>query len=497
MTREKRAIKCRYYNDVPPRHTTTSAALVASLVVFTHTLQLTAEEDPLGPSPLLPLDVAWTTDLGDGPSHGAAYDAQHAYVPLRDGSLVAVALDTGEVVWSIEQSTDQAPVAGSGAVIVADGRHIHGLRAGDARWLWTRDLGAAIAAPLLLDTGWLIAALDNGELVTLRAFDGTELWRRDLDGTMTVRPSISGGRLFVPISEGRIAVLELATGSIIWERAITGSPQAILPLDALFVGSTDNFFYRLSLADGVEDWHWRTGGDIVGAPSVDADRVYFHALDNFLRALDRESGVRQWRRPLRGRPTGGPIRTGPLLVVSGVAPEILLFDARTGRPAGQYVAPGELAGSPYTLAGFPVAGPRMVLVTGDGQIVALTAAAGPAQLTLDFPPNPLLPHPERLTLADMADWFPTLEPIWPPITHARRFTVQIAAFLTVEAAERLASQMRTRGHPAYVVIGRRAESDGLHLVRVGRRLSHGDAARLAERLAREEGVGTWIVSGER
>lgn len=372
-----------------------------------------AQEPRFEPSYLLPVDTAWTTVLDSGPRHAPAYDAAQAYVALRNDTLVAVDLLSGEVVWTVGQGLDQPPVTGDGVVVGSNGRLLNGWRASDGLPLWITDLGAPIAAPLLWNTGWLVASTEAGELAALRGFDGAELWRRALGSTPTVRPSISGGRLFVPLVDGRIAALALGTGALLWERALPGEPQGILPLDALFVGSTDNLLYRLRLPNGAVDWHWRTGGDIVGAPIADREHVYFNSRDNVLRALDRRNGARRWRRLLSGRPTDGPRRGDSVIVVAGTSPLVDVFDAGTGRPRGSYEAPGELAAM-HVIADAAPPGPGLVLITGAGAIVGLSAAAGPPQLpfapAFGLPFAPLLPRPPEVGLAVHVDWFTATRP---------------------------------------------------------------------------------------
>ncbi len=539
--RGKTLIECRYYTDVSARHTAARRCAVhrrrvvrgvaTSVVAISCAATVAASDDARrGPSPIFPLGVAWSTDLGDGPNHEAAYEPTRAYVPLRDGTLVAVDIQSGDILWSVAQPMDHPPVVGDGLVIIARDRHVIGLRAGDALELWTVDTGSPVSAPLLWTNGWLVMGLADGDVVAVRGFDGNELWRRSLGGTLRVRPAIAGGRLYVPIEEGRIAVLELADGSSVWEQALGGSPRNLLPLDALFVGSTDNFFYRLSLDDGIVEWQWRTGGDVIGAPSVDADRVYFFSLDNFLWALDRKSGVQQWRHPLAGRPIAGPSWVGDLLVVAGLSPEFRVVDAASGRDEGRYQVDAELGAQPYAIPGLTASGTRMIVITGDGRVIGLAPGIGPALLTLAFPPAPLLPQPALLALADplfhagLVGLAPGIGPAlltlafppapllpqpallaladtlvvdvppstWvPPVvttistTQAGGYSVQLGTFADPAGAATLVERLLDAGFDAYVVGPRDDEPMGLYDVRVGRALARLAAERLADRLARE------------
>ena len=376
-------------------------------------------QEPPAPSPILPLDLAWSTDLGGGPSHPPAYGTDAAYVPLRDGTVASIALDDGRILWCVGQPVDWAPAAGGDLVIVARDRRLVALAAADGAVVWRYAAAAPVSAPPVWRNGWLVAGLENGETVALRAADGLELWRRRLGAVLRTRPSIAGQRLYLPLEDGRITVLELASGEPVWTRSIGGRPREVLVLDALFVGSTDNFFYRLAFDDGAVEWRWRTGGDIVGAPRIDAERVFFVAADNVVRALDRRSGVQRWREPLPLRPTDGPALVGPALLVAGVSPEVRLFDPRSGESVGVYSAPGELAARPFLVPGLPESGTRLVVLTADGRISGLAAGTGPPRAPLGLPPPPLLPQPARLALDEVlpvaaAPLPPPLPPPSPP-----------------------------------------------------------------------------------
>lgn len=412
----------RYYSEVRvrPVRACRGAALLAALAVAG---VASAQEHPV-PSPVLPLDLAWSTDLGGSPSHAPAYGPEAAYVPLRDGTVAAVALDDGSVLWCVVQPVSWAPAAADGLVVIAHEGRLVALTAGDGAVAWTFAADVPVSAPPVSRSGWLVVGLESGDVVALRAADGLELWRRRFGSVLRTRPSIAGQRLYLPLEDGRITVLQLAGGDPVWARSVGGRPREVLALDALFVGSTDNFFYRLALDDGTIEWRWRTGGDIVGAPRIDAERVFFVAADNVVRALDRRSGVQRWREPLPLRPTDGPALVGRALAVAGVSPEVRFFDPRSGASAGIYRAPGELAARPFLVPGLPANGTRLVVLTVDGRIAGLAAGSGPPRATLAFPPPPLLPQPARRALADVlpVDGAP-LPPPPPPVVPEAPETV--------------------------------------------------------------------------
>ena len=331
---------------------------------------------------IFPLEQMWSVDLS-APAAWPAYDATQAYVPVRDGQLVAIALATGRVVWVVDQPTRVPPAVGDRTVFVASGQSIQALDTASGATRWQVSLDSAISAPLFWDTGWLIGALENGGLLALRSQDGQEIWRRQLAGRTQILASIAGERLFIPLEDGRVLSLDLNSGEHLWEQKLGGSPARILALDDLFVGSTNNFFYCLSQKDGSVKWRWRTGADIIGPAVVDEHRVYFLSLDNVLRALDRRSGVQRWTRPMDMRAAAGPRPAGDTLLVSGVSPEIRSYRMIDGEPAGSYQAPAELSAPPHIVGHPSPEGPHLVILTGEGQLVGLRRSLGPSSPALD------------------------------------------------------------------------------------------------------------------
>ena len=245
---------------------------------------------------------------------------------------------------------------------------------------WESRLEAPVSAPLLWEAGWLIAGLENHELLALNAGSGGTVWRQTMDGGVSARPTIAGDRLYVPLDSGRITVLELLTGTAIWERRLDGAPQEILVAGDLFVGASDNNFYRLSRRDGALRWRWRTGGDVVGLPAVDEDHVYFSSLDNTLWALARSHGGQRWRELLPARPSAGPRLAEDLVMQGGLSQELDLRGPADGVVYHRLQVSAELAYSPLTVADPLVDGLLVILVTAAGELQAVGRESGPVRL---------------------------------------------------------------------------------------------------------------------
>ena len=226
--------------------------------------------------------------LTAAPAAPPVHDERHIFVALRDGHLTAVNLADGDVVWEVVHPVVGELAVGEELLYVASRDELQGLETATGRARWSIPLEAPLSAPLVWNAGWLIAALETQTLLALRAETGETIWRQHMGGGLHVTPSLAGDRMYVSLDGGGVLALSIMTGAAVWEQRLDGTPNQILPLDDLFVGATDNHFYRLSRLDGSIKWRSRTGGDIVGLPAVDETRVYFSSWTHVVRAEPQE-----------------------------------------------------------------------------------------------------------------------------------------------------------------------------------------------------------------
>ena len=297
---------------------------------------------------LFPTTAAWNVPLDAALAAPPTLAKGKAFIPVEGGQMVAYDLSTGARAWSVDQASVSAPAASDDLVFLAESDGITALRQADGASVWRQPIRVALAAPLVFDNGWLVAADTEGTLLALRASDGTLVWHHDLGGRFSAAPALAADRVYAAMTDGHVVALDMSTGTERWSRALGGPVNDMLALDdRVFVGSDDNYFYSINAKDGSVNWRWRTGGDVIGVPVVDADRVYFVSKDNLVRGLDRQSGAQRWKSALSGRPTRGPTRAGDLLLVSGLSPKVSAFAIKDGAPAGDVTSPGEVASAPY------------------------------------------------------------------------------------------------------------------------------------------------------
>lgn len=311
--------------------------------------------------PVLPGTARWSVAVAPTTTVPPVMSERQVFAVLPPGVVAAFSVADGTEMWRVDLTPDHPIVVAGDHVFVAGGEAIHALRADTGAVAWRQPSGT-LSAPLVVQDGWVIAAAAN-EVTARRASDGTVVWKEAAGGEQRLRASIEGETLYLPLTDGQVRALDVATGKLKWRRRLRGAASEILPLpERVYVGSDDRNFYCLDAETGETRWTRRVGAALIGRPAIDADHVYFVAMDNNLRAIERRNGAERWNAGLPFRPTAGPQRFGSVVVVPGPAAELQTFDARRGRAVAM-VPFGERLASPPTFRDTEK-GPIAVAVTG-------------------------------------------------------------------------------------------------------------------------------------
>jgi outer membrane protein assembly factor BamB len=368
---------------------------ISSVVALAITQGLAWGQQPkrvaLEPLPILPAEQAWLVTLPSPTSAGGAMDAERIYVPLQSEELTALDRETGAVRWVRAIESAWPPVVHDGVVYLAASDELHALQAATGETMWRVPLARPLAAPLVFDTGWLIAVGDTGDVEAFRAADGQRLWTQPL-GAAPRSPAIAGddNALYFTLANGRVVSINLSDGSSRWTQQLPGMLSEPASAEGkVFVGSTDNVFYALDAETGELEWKWGSGGDVNGAAAYD-DLVFITSLDNVIRAVNRGNGNQRWRKATGSRPVLPPRAFRGVVIVSSISKTLTAFSARTGEAVGTYVAPSDLHGPPLidpNLKPFRVAA---AVVLRDGRVAGLYPVA------MLFRDHPLVPLPATL-----------------------------------------------------------------------------------------------------
>lgn len=293
---------------------------------------------------------------------------------LKSNEVVALGLDKGEVRWKQAAAATAGLALDAERVFVAESNVVRALALSDGTTRWSTPLPNPVEAPLTAEAGWVLAVGTGGRVSALNAASGVVVWTQPLNTTTTSPPVVAGASVLLAMDSELVVVLDITTGAILWQRGVGGRPSQPFVLDGrVYVGSTDNFLYCFDERDGTELWRWRTGGDVLRTPVVDETRVYFASLDNLLRAIDRRNGNLRWKAALTTRAVSGLLIVGDDIVVTGLAPEVRVYSALSGRPVDRITVQTELlAGPPHLIRRAPPDGRPLLFLAGtDGAVVAV------------------------------------------------------------------------------------------------------------------------------
>jgi outer membrane protein assembly factor BamB len=129
------------------------------------------------------------------------------------------------------------------------------------------------------------------------------------------------------------------------------------------------------------------GAALIGRPVLDAERVYFVAMDNVVRAFDRVDGALKWQAGLPFRPSAAPLLFGTAVVAPGAAADLRTFDAVTGKTGRAITFPAPLA-SPLSIQASDK-GPLALTVTGAVDVEYKLSLWEPSMVIPTGPPTAL------------------------------------------------------------------------------------------------------------
>ncbi|HEY4395943.1 MAG TPA: PQQ-binding-like beta-propeller repeat protein [Polyangia bacterium] len=190
-----------------------------------------------------------------------------------DGTLSAVAADTGQLVWRIAVGSS---VQGTPAVS-----------------------GGRVFVPTLA-----------GPVAAFALADGSRLWSTDLGGMNVSSPAVLNGDIIIGagLPQQFVARLEGATGAIVWQTApvlevFSNTPPA-LANGLVVVGTNGGHYYAFDAMTGIPRWDYLADGIVnIASPLIVGGRVYLAGgkESDHVHAVDAATGL-----PIAGWPVSLP-----------------------------------------------------------------------------------------------------------------------------------------------------------------------------------------------
>lgn len=303
-----------------------------------------------------PLKLLWVhrASAAVGPTLIAAKD--NLYFSSMDGRIEAISISAGNELGYIKSrpSIEATCAYAQGSLIVARrvGRETlfrYDLAVGKV--LWKIEAKPIFSEPLIAGEKVIIAGL-NGELTSYALADGSQEWRVNLAGQNHATPAFADGRIVVGDDLGTIHCISL-NGAACWqlktEKAIAAPPA--ISDSIVYIGSTDESFYAIGLADGKEKWKFKSGGKIYNGAAIAQEYVLFGSTDHHVYCLEKVSGAQVWSFETMSVIGTAPVVAGETVYICSLDKNIYALDLKTGKKLWEYQAKGRIRTTPIIVGG--------------------------------------------------------------------------------------------------------------------------------------------------
>lgn len=333
---------------------------------------------------------------------GANHQQPHGALSAAPQRAWTVNIGAGN---SRKNRVSAAPVVADGRVFTMDSAAVVQATGLNGAVQWSTDLtaefdrGGEVSGGGLAAAGARVyAATAYGELVALDAANGAVIWRQRVDSPLTGAPAVVGGTVYVSGRDGSGWAIDAETGRVRWTVAgavgATGMIGASAPTVSdnlvLFPFANGSITAALKVS-GVQVWQAPVTGqrvgrayagvtDITGDAVAIGDVTYVGTASGRTAALDTSSGERIWTAVEGALNT--PLVAGGSVFVVNDENRLVRLDAATGEVIWAVDMPYFTKDKPKKQKaivphfGPVLAGGRLVVVSGDGQMRLFNPADG-------------------------------------------------------------------------------------------------------------------------
>jgi len=293
--------------------------------------------------------VSWQFETGGIIRSGAEIADGAVFFASDDGFLYALEAESGTEIWRFDLgSSDMArllpatdppyeydylhssPVYHGGTVYVGSANgtlYAIARETGQERWRFETE--GKIRSTAVLDGGTVYFGSWDGHVYAVSAANGDLAWEFDTGGIVQGSPATGTGKVFVGSRSAAVFALDASSGEQVWKQVhedgswVESSP--VYSDGVIYIGSSDALeLFVLDAETGQANWSFRTGGWSWSTPALADGVVYIGGLSASpyyfegvtLRAgffaVDQKTGASLWEfspRPIEGYITGGVFST--------------------------------------------------------------------------------------------------------------------------------------------------------------------------------------------
>jgi hypothetical protein len=340
------------------RHRITADPVAALGRVFTIDSRAMVAATSISGAPLWERDLTPPRDDSDEASGGGlALAGDRLFVTTGFGELVALAPETGAVIWrqQLEAAATGAPsVRGGQVYVVTRDSRAWAIDVANGRVLWQLDSTASVTgivggAGPAVDDKLVIFPYGTGQLVATFPKGGFQIWRSSVSGArlgrvyaqitdITGDPVLKNGVIYVGNSSGRTVALDSTDGKRLWTANEGASGPVWVDGGSVFLVSDQAELIRLNARTGARIWGTQLP-DIVPkrrqnrvrdiyahfGPVLAGGRLWVASGDGILRAFDPVDGKLAFETALASGAVTRPIVVDGVMYVVNANGQLLAF----------------------------------------------------------------------------------------------------------------------------------------------------------------------------
>ncbi len=296
------------------------------------------------------------------------------------------------------------PIIADGRIFVLDSEHV--LRSFDAQ-TGAEGLRVKFRASLKRDKfafggglasgdGKIFVVTGYGGVIAIDAKTGTEIWKREFPAPFQTAPLFLTDRLYVIANDSELLALNARTGTNIWGSRAIAEPARVLgasspagTADIILAPFPSGELVAYLPANGRRLWSdalTRSGkftplseiNDIAGRPVIDRGLVFAASQSGVIVAIDLRTGDRKWEKSTGSIQT--PAVVGEYVFALTIDSQVLAMDRESGKiywttQLRRFDKEKKRKGR-ITWTGPLVAGGRLIVISSEGEMAALSPKDG-------------------------------------------------------------------------------------------------------------------------
>lgn len=219
-----------------------------------------------------------------------------AILIASSAGLYALDPASGAQRWRLRSQQLFPPAASAGVAYVGGvNGSLQALTLANGEVLWRRDYGGWLYTPAIVGDRLIVGGRE-GMLRALDTSTGEVRWQRQLAQELVYRPvAVAGERVVVTLFSGTILMIDAADGRTLWQLQETtpNFPPAV-STDTLYFGTFDGKLHARAIRDGQALWQQQLAGRLHLLPQLLNAAVLVGSDQGELAAYEAATGKRVW-----------------------------------------------------------------------------------------------------------------------------------------------------------------------------------------------------------